>query len=553
MTESDYSVLKKALRKFQCPFSSDYDKNESAKSVFELLQERDTDPDVAECQDAVGKSGVLAELFEIYKESSGATRIEYVTLCLTWALFRNAHNSDILGSREDFGPTIKSILESTSVPGRTKSHAMDLWDNVVNNLTTFQQHILDIVPAFVNLLENTTSKAIKGRCINSARISSYRKATREALRETNVVDLLLDVIRKGDRDLAPHAACQAVANLVGHIPNHPALAASAKCVGDLVDCFERALDDKDYPEYTNTFPNDFFVCMGLANLANSDSMKRLLIQHNILPLLEKAVLKNSKGDSVDDEKEPGRLKVEAYKCILNISSVKQFARLISKERTLMSEIKFNTKHGDARTQKLAREIIKNITASDTTMEEMKIDERTLCVTPVKAKKAKKTMLCEIKVTGRCLPKLVDELQQDGQFTIMEHPLVNSGMEPKMTKASSFYRWIAKRTNPKSVPPSPPVKVSENPLPVKTIAVVAYQNKRKRSMQDVMSELDGISASGRYQYESVDMLHFSPSKKNRILRDSGLDKFKAPRRKIVISEPQSVNRRMKSFSRLLRSH
>merc|ERR1719191_1390648 len=131
----------------------------------------------------------------------------------------------------------------------------------------------------------------------------------------------------------------------------------------------------------------------------------------------------------------------------------------------MSELKFNTKHGDASTQKLAREILENIRVAGATKSfleslpaAMDIDEKApptqFPTTPSKRRKKDKTVICEIKVTGRLLPKLVDELQQDGQFTLMEHPLVTSGMGPKPKKASSIIRWISKRANPKSAPTPP---------------------------------------------------------------------------------------------------
>jgi len=399
MTEADFEILTAALKVFRDPCSYNDDLDTAAQSVFDLLHDRDEDPDISLCQDAVGKSGVLNELFDIYKARSGNNGSEYVTLCLTWALFRNQHNSDVLGARADFGPTIEKIITNPLISSRVKSHAMDLYDNVVNNLTVFQPHILKIVPAFVNLLARTNCEQVKGRCINSARISSYRPATREALRGTDILNILLEVIRSGKSTLAPHAACQAVANLVGHIPNHPALAASYVCVDDLLACFSRALEDQDFPEGSNTFPNDYFVCMGIGNLANSEPMTDILVSKGVMPLLQKAVLKPAKNQ---------QLKIQAYQCLLNLSSVPEFGKKLLSCGDLIEQLRYNLAHGCSEVMKLAKDILAHANLKMDTS-----DEKDFIVqaADIEVEAKNNLVLCEIKVSGSNLVQLVSDLKQ----------------------------------------------------------------------------------------------------------------------------------------------
>jgi len=417
MTEADFEILTAALKVFRDPCSYNDDLDTAAQSVFDLLHDRDEDPDISLCQDAVGKSGVLNELFDIYKARSGNNGSEYVTLCLTWALFRNQHNSDILGGRADFGPTIEKIITNPLTSSRVRSNALDLYDNVVNNLTVFQPHILKIVPAFVDLLARTNCEELKARCINSARITSYRPATREALRDTDILNILLEVIRSGKSTLVPHAACQAVANLMGHIPNHPALAAVYICVDDLLECFSRALEERDFPEGSNSLPNDYFVCMGIGNLAKSEPMTDILMSKGVMPLLQKAVLKPAKNQ---------QLKIQAYRCLLNLSSVADFGNKLLSYGDLMEQLRYNLAHGCSEVMKLAKDILAHANLAKKCISEEKAD--------IEFKKHN-LVLCEIKVSGSNLVKFVSDLKQSS-FSVIP-PIEDEKVSEQPAKRSLF--------------------------------------------------------------------------------------------------------------------
>jgi len=429
MSESDYSILTRALEIIRDPFVNPQDLELAAKSIFVMLQTRDDDPDVQDCQNAVGKSGALVELFNIYRRRSNS---EYVTLCLTWALFRNPHNSDILGQMEGFGPVIKTVITDPSVSSRKKSHALDLWDNVVNNLSKFEPHILEVVPAFVHLIEHDPSMKTKGRCINSARISSYRVETREKLRQTNVVDLLIKAMWSGKPDLAPHAACQAVANLVGDYPNHPALASASHCTGSLLNCFSRALQDLDYPESTNTFPNDFFVCMGLANLANSDAMKRMLFNEGLLPMLEVAAAKTScKCENKLACPCATRLTKEVYKCLGRLIKLSDIAIALSKCNDLMTRLKFHREHAtDRNVRKVAGEICFTVEKA-ISEEAAKIEQR------AKIRSSKLPIVAEVSLTEAGVNNLSKKLLQEG-YSLAMYP--GSDALPKRNKLMKRVRY-----------------------------------------------------------------------------------------------------------------
>jgi len=486
VSPKDLKILEDARDVFECTFSTKVDKNIASRSIFHLLQERDGDPDIIEVQNAVGKSGVLECLWEMYKGQSSNVS-EYVTLCLTWALFRNPYNSSLLGKRKDFGPTIKAVIDEKETPAtdfpKRKAHAMDLWDNVVNNLDSFPEEVLEIIPNVIELMANTMSEVVRGRCVNSARISSYRAGPRERLKRTNVLTYLLKYMHakpSRGRNYAPHAAVQVIANMVGDIPNHPALSACSKeGVSNLVACFARALKDQDYPLGSNTFPNDFFVCGGLASLANSNAMKTMLVGLNIFPLLQNAFAKAQEVNSP-------RLRREVLKCLERLTQMEEYALMFADDQELKelrsTMIEFKNVTGDKAALRLIRDIQANVKEA--------LDERSKERASHKSiKELAKTgrrMVCEIQVNSSDYSWFTDRLERSGFVVVKNKKLKVSRPFESESYTSSFMNILSSKWSG-NAPGKRRAKRGQKRLRDE-LAAVAFQNCDRKTEVELKNEM-----------------------------------------------------------------